>query len=79
MRDAVTHSQRLFITLRYLATGNNFEDLKFVSVISQSTRIIVLETCLLLGRQKVTERILRSSVHRLLDILHNILCQSKFI
>jgi hypothetical protein len=41
--------------LCYLATGNNFEDLKFIGVTSQSIGIIVLEMCLLLGRQKVTE------------------------
>nr|CAI5826265.1 unnamed protein product [Callosobruchus analis] len=29
MRDAISPSQRLSITLRYLATGNTFEDLKF--------------------------------------------------
>jgi hypothetical protein len=67
MREAVTHSQRLWITLRYLASGNNFED-KFIRV----TGITVLETCLLLGSQAVTERILRNTVHRLFNILHNI-------
>jgi hypothetical protein len=35
----------LSIILRYLATGNNFEDLKFTSVISpESLGIIVIET-----------------------------------
>lgn len=46
MRDAISPSQRLSITLRYLATGNNFEDLKFISAVSpQSIGIIVMETC----------------------------------
>jgi len=46
MRDAITRSQRLSTTLRYLATGNNFEDLKLTSAISpQSIGIIVMETC----------------------------------
>jgi hypothetical protein len=46
MRDAIPPSQRLSITLRYLATGNTFEDLKFTSAVSpQSTGIIVMETC----------------------------------
>ena len=46
MRDAIPPSQRLSITLRYLATGNNFEDLKFASAVSpQSIGIIVMETC----------------------------------
>jgi len=38
------------MTPRYLATGNNNEDLKFLRVTSQSTGIIVLETWLRLGR-----------------------------
>lgn len=46
MRDAISPSQRLSITLRYLATGNTFEDLKFISAVSpQSIGIIVMETC----------------------------------
>ncbi|KAG5869550.1 hypothetical protein JTB14_037167 [Gonioctena quinquepunctata] len=46
MRDAISPSQRLSITLRYLATGNTFEDLKFTSAISpQSISMIVMETC----------------------------------
>jgi len=46
MRNAIPPSQHLSITLRYLATGNTFEDLKFTSVISpQSIGIIVMETC----------------------------------
>jgi hypothetical protein len=45
MQDAIPPSQRLSITLRYLATGNTFEDLKFTSAISpQSIDIIVMET-----------------------------------
>ena len=51
MRDAIPPSQRLSITLRYLASGNNFEDLKFTSAISpQSIGIIVMETCTALIR-----------------------------
>jgi hypothetical protein len=34
MQDAIPPSQRLSITLHYLATGNTFEDLKFTSAIS---------------------------------------------
>jgi hypothetical protein len=45
MRDVIPPSQRLSITLRYLATGNTFEDIKFTSAISpQSIGIIVMET-----------------------------------
>jgi len=51
MRDAIPPSQRLSITLRYLATGNAFENLKFTSAISpQSIGIIVMETCTALTR-----------------------------
>jgi len=63
-REAVTHSQRLSITLRYLVTGNNFEDLKFVRVTSRSIGSIVLRRFLLIGRQTVTECILSSTIHR---------------
>jgi hypothetical protein len=34
MRDGIPPSQRLSITLRYLANGNNFEDLKLTGAIS---------------------------------------------
>ena len=51
-KEIVTlEKQRLSITLRYLATGSNFEDLKCIRVISKATGIVVLQTCLLLGRQ----------------------------
>jgi hypothetical protein len=46
MRYAISPSQYLSITLCYLASGNNFEDLKFTSTISpQSLGITVMETC----------------------------------
>jgi hypothetical protein len=46
MQDAIPPSQHLSITLRYLATGNTFEDLKFTYAISpQSIGVIVMETC----------------------------------
>jgi len=45
MRDVIPPSQLLSITLRYLATGNTFEGIKFTSAISpQSIGIIVMET-----------------------------------
>jgi len=67
----VAFSQHVFITLRYLATGNNVEDLKLLKVTSQSTGIIVLETCLLLNRRTATEWILRSIVYRPFNTLCN--------
>lgn len=46
MRQAISAKVRLAITLRYLATGNSFEDLKFSAAISsQAIGKIVLETC----------------------------------
>nr|CAD7200619.1 unnamed protein product [Timema douglasi] len=46
MRKAISPDERLAVTLRYLATGNSFEDLKFSSYIAATTiREIVEETC----------------------------------
>ena len=67
--------QQLSITLRYLDSGSNFEDLKFIRVISKAIGIVVLEICLLLGRQTVTGWILHNTVHTLFNIVHNTLCQ----
>jgi len=55
MREAVAFSQHESIKLRYLATGNNVEGLKLVKFTSQSTGIIVLETCLLIDRRMANE------------------------
>ena len=45
-RDAITPHERLAATLRYLATGRSFEDLKFSTRISaQSLGHIIPETC----------------------------------
>ncbi|KAF6215676.1 hypothetical protein GE061_000007 [Apolygus lucorum] len=46
MRVAVTAEERLVVTLRYLATGRSYEDLKFGSAISaQLLGEIIPETC----------------------------------
>lgn len=46
MREAIPPFQRLSITLRYLATGNTLEDLKFHSAIApQTISLIITETC----------------------------------
>lgn len=46
MREAIPASERLSITLRFLATGNSFEDLKFICRTSpQAIGRFVLETC----------------------------------
>ena len=49
MRKVVTRSQRSSATLRYLATGNSFEYLEFVTAASQ-TKIATLVTSFLFGR-----------------------------
>jgi hypothetical protein len=56
LHERSSHSQAaLTVTLGYLANGNAFEDMKFINALPQTIGIIVLETCLLLGRQTVTQ------------------------
>nr|XP_022918520.1 putative nuclease HARBI1 [Onthophagus taurus] len=46
MRPAISVHERLTATLRYLATGRNYQDLKFTTAISaQSLCTIIPETC----------------------------------
>jgi hypothetical protein len=46
MRDAISAEERLVTTLRFLATGRSYEDLKFSCVISpQLLGKIIPETC----------------------------------
>jgi hypothetical protein len=46
MREAISTTERLSTTLRFLATGQSFEDLKFsTSIAPQTTGNIVMETC----------------------------------
>ncbi len=46
MRSAISPHERLTATLRYLATGRNYEDLKFSTLISpQSLGKIIPDTC----------------------------------
>lgn len=46
MRDAISPDERLSVTLRYLATGESYESLKFQSYISTaSLSNIIIETC----------------------------------
>ena len=46
MRTAITPHERLTCTLRYLATGRSYEDLKFSCLISpQTLGRIIPETC----------------------------------
>jgi len=62
-------SERLFITLRYLFTGHNFEDIKFTRFTFQPNGTVVPETCFLLDRQTATVWILYNTVYRLFNIL----------
>lgn len=46
MRESINPRLRLSLTLRYLASGNTFEDLKFLTAIAPYTiSLIVMETC----------------------------------
>lgn len=46
MREAITPHERLTATLRFLATGRNYEVLKYSTIISpQALSYIVPETC----------------------------------
>ena len=46
MRRAITPHERLSVTLRFLATGRSYEDLKFSAAISpQALGVIIPETC----------------------------------
>jgi len=44
MREPISPAQRLPCTLQYLATGVNFEELKFITAIAPLGKIII-ETC----------------------------------
>jgi len=47
MRDSIPSHVRLIATLRFLATGRSYEDLKFSMRVSpQALRDIIIETCL---------------------------------
>lgn len=46
MRNSLPVKERLILTLRYLATGRSFEDLKFSAIMSPAAiSIAVIETC----------------------------------
>ena len=47
MRTAISPTERLSLTLRFLASGNSFEDLKFSSYIAPTTisEIVMETTC----------------------------------
>lgn len=46
MRQAISANERLALTLRFMATGRSFEDLKFSTIIAPTTiSEIIMETC----------------------------------
>lgn len=46
LRKSISPAQHLLCTLRYLATGVNFEELKFIiAIASQTLGKIIIETC----------------------------------
>lgn len=56
MRDAISPSQLLSITLRFLSTGNTLEDLKFKCIILMETGLAIING--LKNCRKVTKIIL---------------------
>lgn len=51
MRKAISPHERLTATLRFLATGRSYEDLKFSTLISpQALGVIIPETCVAIYR-----------------------------
>lgn len=62
MRQAISAEERLAVTLRYLATGDNFRSLRYVFKMSDSTiSEIVHETCIAIYTQ-LREEYLKVSV-----------------
>lgn len=46
MRESIPAEERLIVTLRYLATGRSYEDLKFsCGIAAQTLGYIIPETC----------------------------------
>lgn len=49
MRKSISPAERLIVTLRFLSTGNSYEDLKFsTKIAAQTLGHIIPETCLAL-------------------------------
>jgi hypothetical protein len=68
MQEAVTLSLHLSITLNLLATGNGYKHLTFINVTSPQSNGDVCAWLM------VSELISRNTVHKLFNILHNVLC-----
>ena len=72
MRESISAEERLVATLRFLATGQSYEDLKFSSAISaQASGKIIPETCWAIYKVLRNEY-LQVSQHLILNFYVNI-------
>ena len=71
MRQAITPHERLTATLRFLATGRRYEDLKFSTIMSpQALGKIIPETCR--ATYKVLKEYHKLTVYNVKKIIHNL-------
>ena len=72
MRQAITPHERLTATLRFLATGRSYEDLKFSTLMSlQAMGKIIPETCHAI--YKVLKEYYKVRVYNVKNIINNLL------
>jgi len=72
MRQAVIPYKKLTATLRFLATGRSYEDLKFSTIMSpQALRKIIPETCRAI--YKVLKEYCKVRVYNVKNIMNNLL------
>jgi hypothetical protein len=72
MRQAVTPLERLTATLRFLATGRNYEDLKFSTIMSpQTLGKFIRETCR--AFYKVLKEYCKVRLYNVKNIINNLL------
>lgn len=70
MRKSISAHERLSVTLRFLATGRSYKDLKFSSVISpQALGKIIPETCQALYQVLRKDYLKVSNYNNLIDLL----------
>ena len=78
MREAVCPSMRLSATLRFLATGNKFEDLNSLTAISpRSLGGIVIETCEAIITSLRYIQVIYSFICLFLKIKNNLFCERR--
>ena len=72
MRQAITPHERLTATLRFLAKGRSYEDLKFSTIMSpQELGKIIPETCRAI--YKVLKEYYKVRVYNVKNIINNLL------